>query len=478
MEYYKDHLKILFIVEIDPPNDLDGFRPIDVSDEELYAQVPSSELISGLRNTLLHHLQNIAERSTTERELLAARRFVRTEFWERLESILCIENVDGLKECRSILDMRGCVLSTDIISDAHVSSTFNSLDRTSAFSKDADLERSIDTLWRFSRLNFASNREFVCCTLFRGSCIYMSSIGSHIAATSQEPVDEETTFFSIMTPRGSRWQVGRLIYRVNEIASLRLMALKNMDEILNAGADMNRIGSLIERLSDVDFEDEQTQIKLGKLREYKIDIDNLGKTNSAELAYKIERAESFCARFYHVIDTMHIGRIEGWQPYTEFIDRRLRPIFEKFSNISRRFDSLLRLYHAQLAELDSEMQRQSTHHLVEMQDELLDASSFQHKIESIALAYYGGSIVAAWVIGTIVWYPEFFGISKEYKEATEKAVKALVFLATASFAFVYYFWQERKHHKKTHERQERLASLINPEKNRTTRSTKREQLHR
>lgn len=456
LELYKDHLKFLIIVELEPPEDTENYQHLDLSSDGASDAPPTT----GLRSKLVQCFNAITEIDVTDEALLDVRQFVRNDFWTQLDEILCIDDIEGLSDSKFLLDLRGCILAADDITAPSVHEPSQSDATTVPQVNGQSTHDLTKILWRFSSLgkNY-EHREFVCCSLFRGTCMYMSSIGSHIAPGTKSKLDEDATFFTATAPRGSRWQVGRLLYRVNEVASFRLMALKNMVEILTAGTTMSRLGILIERLSDVDFEDDETKKKLKKLQNYKAQIDGLGITNSAELGYKIERSRYFVRRFDQAVGTIDVGRVEGWQPYSDFVERRLRPTFEKISDISVRFDTLLRLYHAQLAELDSELQRQSSDHLVEIQYELLDSSSFQHKIESIALAYYGGSIVFAWLFGLVVLDPEFFGIAKEYKGDAEKWLKGLVFLGTSAFALAYYLHQEKKHHKKSKDRSEKLREL-------------------
>jgi hypothetical protein len=315
LEFHRDHLKILVIVEFSPPADWDGTKPIDLGLEDPALDGELAQSVLGLRDKLRGHLESILTGDSDESRLLEASHFVRNEFWTLVDRLLCIDEIEGLEDCRRLLDLRGCLLAADRLIATSSHSSINDLDTTHLFDADANLAKATKVLWKFSKIGGYENNEFVCCTLFGKTSLYMSPIGSRARSDVGNPTSEGFTFFTMIAPSGSRWQVGRLLYRTNEVASLRLMALKDMHEILSAARDMKQLSSQIESLSDVENDKSKTKDKQEKIKNLKRQIDQLGiSKNSADLAEKIRRSQDFATRFRQVVDTIDTGRGDRTPP--------------------------------------------------------------------------------------------------------------------------------------------------------------------
>ncbi len=482
VDRYRDYLSVQFILDINP----------DKSSSKFYSEFSVNDTLFPL--FFEKYRENSASRTNSKVleciEILSgnrksgtddARQYLYEKIWSLIDEVICFDFDEQNLKLKWITDYRGCVLSART-SSAILNHTLPvpAAERQSQ-AADQFKKQPFRTLRRLIGDTQSRQREIVCFSIFRGSAIYMSHLGapmSNTTANSGGLADADFTAFAAIALPGRRWQTGRLIYRMNQIGAFRLMALKDYDEFLHAGEDAKAILSDLERLSAIEYSEDKLSAKLTNLKALKIRIDRLGHGGIYELKYKIRRSRNSTDRFRQTVQTMDLNRIEGWQSYDDFVIRRLNPVFLHVATIDDRLNLLQSSYHATLSELDNELQRESGQHLVQIQDEILTSHTFQHKIESIALAYYGGTLVYYISFGACVYFYKnpifdipifdikYFGSA--YVETTEKNMKTLSFSTMTIFAFFYYKYQEWKHHKKTKARNERRKAIRKGETVETT----------
>ncbi|MEM6387835.1 MAG: DUF3422 family protein [Pseudomonadota bacterium] len=305
-------------------------------------------------------------------------------------------------------------------------------------------------------------RELVACTIFRERAVYVSPLGSRpfnvkIANRDAKP---RPIYFAVALTENNRWQIGRMVRRINSMGCIRLLALRDLDKIKEASDQVRIVGNDLDdrfRNQTTETKDKETDIDADRkaLSTFKDRIDEIGTNISGHLPYRIYRSQFRSDQFRKQVEDLYVDRIEGWQPYDEFVRRRLYPTFDFIARVGQRFERLNRNYQSQLASLDLEMQSVSSQHLVEIQHEILDSHSFQHLIETIALAYYGGYI---FFFVSKPYMKDYFSFLKEQDPILPKEVgaflydvdayKSIVFAASTVFAIRRMIRKEREHKEK------------------------------
>ncbi len=313
-------------------------------------------------------------------------------------------------------------------------------------------------------------RELVACTMFRNRAVYLSPLGATPFNAAIERMQEgiRPLHFCIAVAENNRWQIGRIIRRINNMGCMRLLAVRDLDKVKQASDEIRSVGK---RMDD-EFLNLTTEVKdverdidndRHRLSAFKTEIDKIGTDIAGHLPYRIYRAKFRSDQFRRQVDDLFVERIEGWQPYDEFVRRRLYPTYRFIARVGERYDRLNKSYQAQLHSLDIEMQSVSSTNLVEIQHDILESHSFQHLIETIALAYYGGYITL------FVSKPHVKTFGKWLKSAPEGAkvdktswayksgnwiyeavsdadfYKMLVFSASTVIAVTRWIYKERQH---------------------------------
>ncbi|MDJ0638156.1 MAG: DUF3422 family protein [Paracoccaceae bacterium] len=322
--------------------------------------------------------------------------------------------------------------------------------------------------------------ELVACTIFRNRAVYVSPLGARpFNSTANEKTDPIPLYFAIAVSESNRWQIGRVVRRINSMGCLRLLALRDLEKIKRASNEIRRIGGeLDERFQNQTMEVRHKEEEIARARDrlaaLKGEMDRIGNDIVGHLPYRIYRAKFRSEQFQRQVDDLFVNRIEGWQPYDEFVRRRLYPTYDFIARVGERYDRLNRNYQNQLLSLDSEMQSVSSSHLVEIQSDILRSHSFQHFIETIALAYYGGYL--AYFLSK-PYYKELAAVAKPYVPfsmadlpegllslrtyaTTEDEHKAFVFACSTTIALLRLWYNVRQHKKKLQVFDERTSHII------------------
>ncbi|MCR9139825.1 MAG: DUF3422 family protein [Alphaproteobacteria bacterium] len=318
-------------------------------------------------------------------------------------------------------------------------------------------------------------KELVACTIFRNRAVYLSPLGA--APVHSGAKDGETPmrplYFGVATCENNRWQIGRIIHRLNSLGTLRLIALRDYEKLQEASDNIRIVGEKLDELfltrDDTALDDEEIideeQFQLATLKR---EIDEIGRDITGHLPYRVSRSRYRTEQFKQQLADLHVGRIEAWQPYDEFVKRRLYPAFDFIDRVGERYKGLGQNYERQLLSLNSDMQSTSGQHLVEIQKDVLGSHAFQHVIESIALGYYGG-LVFYYI--TKPYYMYLYNFSSEYLNGLgaiictnsngyceyDKYYKSLCMLGFGLWAMFRYIRSERAHKEKMRDFNSRMA---------------------
>ena len=162
--------------------------------------------------------------------------------------------------------------------------------------------------------------------LQRRSALYLTSLGRLIPGSQRcSPI-----IYSLVVSYVGRWRLGRLIDRLHSLETLRIVALRDLDAINNASRSIS--------LLDRHIHDASVR---GDLRRYRNEeligrFDRVEKDAGIDLTYRIARSRYYVACYRDLANMMGLEteavRVEGFQPYGNFVRRRL---FDCFAYIDR-----------------------------------------------------------------------------------------------------------------------------------------------
>jgi uncharacterized membrane-anchored protein len=136
-------------------------------------------------------------------------------------------------------------------------------------------------------------------------------------------------------------QAGRLVQRLLEIETYRMMALLAFPLAKARGAELTRMGN---RLTDVT--QRMTEIRaLEDERQLLVDITTLSadvERVAAETSYRFSAASAYYELVERRIEELREERLEGFQTFKEFMERRLTPAMRTCDAVRDRLETLSR----------------------------------------------------------------------------------------------------------------------------------------
>jgi uncharacterized membrane-anchored protein len=142
-----------------------------------------------------------------------------------------------------------------------------------------------------------------------------------------------------------RWlkprQAGRLVQRLLEIETYRMLALLAFPVARREGAALTRLGA---RLTEIT----QTMTEIGALEDERRLLEEITTLSAetekiaAETQYRFSAARAYHALVQRRIEELREERVEGYQTFTEFVDRRLTPAMRTCEAVRDRLDTLSR----------------------------------------------------------------------------------------------------------------------------------------
>ena len=192
-------------------------------------------------------------------------------------------------------------------------------------------------------------------------------------------------------------QLGRLIRRLHVAAELRMAALVDIEQLRRASDAVRDAG------------------QVSTLNELNDRYARIGNDCAGGLVYRINRSRYYAGVYRDRLQDLRIVRIEGWQPYDEFVQRTLYRDFEFVDQLGQRHaqlgERISRLVGKELADNIQKNQRAS----LDVQSELMWLQTFAEPIGTAAFIYYVGQVFfAVWttqlamfpsaaILGTLLW---------------------------------------------------------------------------
>jgi len=196
------------------------------------------------------------------------------------------------------------------------------------------------------------------------------------------------------------FEAGRLVQRLLEMETYRMMALLALPLVQEHGPQINLIeeetANIARSLSNIaGLED--TRALLTRLSRLSADVEGI----TARLSYRFDATRAYFALVRRRIERLREDRLEGLQTIEEFMERRLAPAMQTCETAARRLESLSRRL-ARASDLlrtqvDVALQEQNRDLLLSMDRRARLQSRLQRILEVIsivALTYYLAVLLA------------------------------------------------------------------------------------
>ena len=129
-------------------------------------------------------------------------------------------------------------------------------------------------------------------------------------------------------------RLDRLLQRLNSLGTLRLLALKDIKGLLRVDSDLTNIENKITIVGSGAIGAKSKYQKT--IQPLYIALTDLSKHTTGSVNYRVSKSALYFTQFERIVRTVykhhHLERIEGFEPYSEFVNRRL---YLQFDNINR-----------------------------------------------------------------------------------------------------------------------------------------------
>jgi Protein of unknown function (DUF3422) len=245
--------------------------------------------------------------------------------------------------------------------------------------------------------NKADEKQLTVTRFLDGRCIYASTLGA-TAPESETKEDAPINYFVLTTGINS-WQMGRLVDTLHTLGTVRLMARRYLEPLRAAGrglhdleqSNLKRIEELLKNY-DLDHTkqsnltrreempkgpdlDQTTTDVMRRLAKASSELFDIRMSVRGGVPYRVERSRYYRSQFKSLLITLRIGRlgrIEGFQPYDEFVERRFGSTYDFIDMVGKRFNRLERqlsdLYQRVLTTETARLQRETARETKAIQD--------------------------------------------------------------------------------------------------------------
>jgi uncharacterized membrane-anchored protein len=237
---------------------------------------------------------------------------------------------------------------------------------------------------------------------FAGSMV----TGGGAAAWMNFAIGESGFGAALIQDRGARpRQIGRLVQRLMEIETYRMMALLALPVAQAIGPDLSRLGEELAAITEAmpaieNLEDEEHA--LDQLSRLSAEVER----RAAQTTYRFSAARAYYRLVLRRIEELREERIEGLQTIAEFMDRRLAPAMSTCESVAGRLEQLS-MRTARASELlrtrvDVHLERQNRDLLSSMNRRAKLQVRLQQTVEGLsvaAISYYLVSLVGYFAKG-------------------------------------------------------------------------------
>lgn len=248
--------------------------------------------------------------------------------------------------------------------------------------------------------------EYTAATAQDARALYISSLGNHqtwAKHNSGHPVR-----YVLMTRHKNRWQMGRLVDRLHSAGSFRVASLIDYAALNDAGFELIDLESQLNvAFEGVEQEQDREQtarpsaLAKTQCKSRERDWRNLTaqynklmrEMGEGGLEHRAERSQFYVNAFRTETKALRLHRIEGFQIYDAFVERKLGPTWEYIASLSARSARVRWRLDALRDAVRIELGLAHT-------QKLRDLQSFAERVGVVPISYYAGHVAEA-VLGHV-----------------------------------------------------------------------------
>jgi len=225
---------------------------------------------------------------------------------------------------------------------------------------------ALDRLWPLIKSEHdSSNFEFTASGYLDGRAVFVSALGPQSTTTlkkgkgAQSQDDWTPLHYYLHTDSYDEWQLGRLINRLHNVATLRLAAIVRIGDLIEAGEIAEQVAQLIEKADDAirdalalvscarptdprkraEYDAKMAEPALA-IADAERQLARINQMFPLDITARLERSRHYIERFMTGADVFRARRIEGFQLYKEFVSRRMNGLFSYIDLLHRRMDDI------------------------------------------------------------------------------------------------------------------------------------------
>jgi hypothetical protein len=191
--------------------------------------------------------------------------------------------------------------------------------------------------------------ELTASRMLDGRAIYVTALGPqpsrYIGKLSYNP-ERIPLYYLLYSHAVRHWQIGRLIDRIHHLGSVRIAAIQELRKLRLASTEIPRLAQQVDEVVEDLTKDSandpsraaQSLFETISIVQTKLADISTGFTGG--LLYRIERSRYYVKQFRDGIPGLRVRRIEGFQPYDVFVERRLGATFDFIDRLGRRHERL------------------------------------------------------------------------------------------------------------------------------------------
>lgn len=185
-------------------------------------------------------------------------------------------------------------------------------------------------------------REYIASLFLEKRALFISNLGSEPPRNSTQH-DEPVIRYQLFVKQANSRELGRLIERINTLETLKIISLKDVDLIREAGTSIrlagNELDLISEKLKDVATARGARRLERA-LTKLEVKLDEISRRPTGGLAYRVVRSDYYGDQFKRRLRTIKAEPLEYWQSYDLFVERRYYSTLDYIANTGRRIRRL------------------------------------------------------------------------------------------------------------------------------------------
>ncbi|MEM9046427.1 MAG: hypothetical protein AAGC81_17220 [Pseudomonadota bacterium] len=160
--------------------------------------------------------------------------------------------------------------------------------------------------------------------------IFISALGQtdRVIQDDKDEWSKVPSSYILFCRTNNRHQIGRMVDNIDRLGVNRLISLRSLDGLKEAGRDAQRLGALI------DFADVNTG-KSGYVEKITEELDNIGREIDGGIYQRISETKQQAEGIRELISVIGMKPLRGFESYREFLSRRLALEYQFVEQLDR-----------------------------------------------------------------------------------------------------------------------------------------------